>query len=94
MTTDHVKCVTHLNVVVQILLLDGVQEGVEPLRRPEIADDPDEVHLGQSRRLVGVRPVSSVPDVFQDTSEWCDTDTGSHEHSDFVLSDVMSNRRM
>jgi hypothetical protein len=35
----------NLNAVLRVLLLDGVQEGVEPFSRTEVANDPGKVDL-------------------------------------------------
>lgn len=55
-----------LDPVLGVLLLDGLQQRVEPLRRAEVTDDPGEVDLRQARRLRLVEVVHAVPDRLQD----------------------------
>ncbi len=78
-----------LNPVLRVLLLDGVQERVEPLRRAEVTDDPGEVHLGQARGLRAVEVVHPVPDRLEDRRERRDTDTGTDEENRLVVQEVL-----
>lgn len=56
----------NFNPVLGVLLLDGLQQRVEPLRGAEVTDDPGEVDLRQARRLRLVEVVHAVPDRLQD----------------------------
>ena len=56
-----------LDPVLGVLLLDGVQERVEPFGGAEVTDDPGEVDLGQTSGLRAVEVVQAVPDRLQDT---------------------------
>lgn len=48
--------------VLRVLLLDGVQEGVEPFCSAKVTDDPDEVDLGETGGLRVVEVIHPVPD--------------------------------
>ena len=78
-----------LNAVLGVLLFDGVQQGVEPLRRAEVTNDPREVHLGQARRLRGVEVVHAVPDVLEDRGERRHTDTSTDEQNGLIVEEVL-----
>jgi hypothetical protein len=56
----------NLNTVLGILLLDSMQERVEPFRTSEITNNPCEVNLGQTSGLGVVEVVHAVPDRLQD----------------------------
>ena len=56
----------NFNPVLGVLLLNGLQQRVEPLRRAEVTDNPGEVDLRQARRLRLVKVVHAVPDRLQD----------------------------
>ena len=57
-----------LDAVLGVLLLDSVQQRVEPLRTAEVTDDPGKVDLGQARRLRVVEVVQAVPNRLQDSA--------------------------
>lgn len=79
-----------LNVIIQILRFDGEEKRAEPLERPKITADPEEVHLPQP--CAALRVVHAVPDALQDRCERCHTDTSSNQHSNFELEDVFRRR--
>ena len=78
-----------LNAVLRVLLFDRVQKRVEPLGRPEVADDPRKVHLGEARRLGRVEVVHAVPDRLEDRRERSDTDTCTDEQHRLVVEEVL-----
>jgi hypothetical protein len=51
----------NLNPILRILLLDGMQEGVEPFGTPKVSDDPSEVDFGETGGFGIVQVVHSVP---------------------------------
>lgn len=55
-----------LNAVLGVLLLNGVQERVEPFRSAKVTNDPCEVDLGETSRLRGVEVVETIPNRLQD----------------------------
>lgn len=81
-----------LDPVLRVLLLDCVQERVEPLRRAEVTDDPREVHLGKAGRLRVVEVVHAVPDRLQDRRERRDTDTSTDEEDGLIVQEVLGRR--
>ena len=78
-----------LDAVLRVLLLDRVQERVEPLGGAEVADDPREVHLGEARRLRRVEVVHPVPDRLEDRRERGDTNTRTDEQHRLVVEEVL-----
>lgn len=78
-----------LDPVLRVLLLDRVQERVEPLGGAEVADDPREVHLREARRLRRVEVVHAVPDRLEDGRERRDADTGADEEHGLVVQEVL-----
>jgi hypothetical protein len=62
---------------------------VEPLCAAEIADDPDEIDLGEARGGGVVEVVHSVPDVFEDRGEGGYADSGADEEDRFVLTRML-----
>lgn len=51
-----------IDPVLRVLLLDGVQERVEPFCSAEVTNDPDKVDLGETGGLRVVEVVHPVPD--------------------------------
>ena len=74
-----------LDPVLRILLLDGVQERVEPFCGAEVTDDPNEVHLGETGGLRVVEAVHPVPDGLEDRGEGCHTNACANEKYRLVL---------
>lgn len=81
-----------LDPVLCVLLLDRVQQRVEPLRRAKVADHPREVHLRQPRRLRVVEVVHPVPDRLQDRRERRHTNTRADEEHRLVVQEVLRRR--
>jgi len=75
-----------LDMIIQILRLDGEQQRPEPLKRPKVTANPEEIHLAQAR--LALRVIHAVPDTLQNRSERSHTDTGAHEDSDLKLEHV------
>ncbi len=81
--------VTHsvdLDVVVQVLGLDGEEERPEPLERAEVAADPEEVNFAQASPAL--RIVQTIPYALQDGSKRCDANSRSDKHRNLELEDV------
>lgn len=74
-----------LDPVLRVLLLDGVQERVEPFCGAEVTDDPDEVNLGETGGLRVVEAVHPVPDGLEDRGEGCNTNACTNEKYRLVL---------
>lgn len=81
-----------LNPVLRVLLLNRVQQAVEPLGGAKVADDPGEVDLAEARRLARVEVVHAVPDALQDTRERRDADAGADEQHRVVVQKVLRGR--
>lgn len=73
-------------MVVQILCLNSQQQRSEPLERPEISANPEEVDFTQAG--AALRVVHPVPDTLQDGSEGRDTDTCTDEDGDLEFEHV------
>jgi hypothetical protein len=69
------------------LLLKRGKKGLEPLEGVGVLANPDELNTAETRRRV--RPISQVPDVLENGSPRCDTNTSSDQDSDFVLKHVL-----
>lgn len=69
------------------LLLEGEEEGLEPLEGAGVLADPDELDTAETGGGVGA--VAQVPDVLEDGGPGGDTDTGTDQNGDFVLEDVL-----
>lgn len=80
----------NLDAVVHVLRLDGQQQRAEPLKRPKVSADPEEVDLAQARLLL--RVVHAVPDGLEDGGERGDSYTGADENGHLVLEDVLGGR--
>jgi hypothetical protein len=76
-----------LNMILKILRFNSQQQRPEPLERPEISADPEEVDLAQTRPAL--RVVHAVPDALENGSEWGNTDTGTDQDGDFELEHVL-----
>jgi hypothetical protein len=76
-----------LDMIVKILRLNSQQQRPEPLKRPEISADPEEVDLAQARPAL--RVVHTVPDALEDGGKGRYTDTGTDENSDLELEHVL-----
>lgn len=77
----------NLNALVNILGLNGQQQGPEPLEGAKITADPEEVYLGQAG--LALRIVHSVPDGLENRGERRDTDTSSDQHGNLVFENVL-----
>lgn len=77
-----------LDVVIDILGLDRQEQRSEPLERPKISANPEEVDLSQSS-AGSLRVVHAVPDTLENGSERRDTNTGTTEYGDFELEYVL-----
>jgi len=80
-----------LDVIIDVLRLDGQQQRSEPFERSEISADPEEVHLPQSR-TGSLRVVHAVPDTLKNGRERSDTDTSTAEDGDFELEHILRGR--
>jgi len=74
----------------QRLCLERGEERLEPFKRVRVFADPDEFHAAETLRRV--RAETHVVDGLEDRGPGCDTNTGTDEHGDFVLEDVLSGR--
>jgi hypothetical protein len=77
----------NLDMVINILSLDGQKQRSEPFERSEISANPEEVDLPETRAALGV--VHPVPDTLQDGRERRDTDTSTYEHGDFKFEHIL-----
>jgi len=69
------------------LRLKRGEQSLKPFERGGVLADPDEFDTAQSLRWVGAR--TQVPDVLEDGGPRRHTDTGSDQHGDFVLEDIL-----
>lgn len=74
-------------VVGEGLVLEGGEQGVEPLEGGGVLADPDELDAAQAARRV-VR-VPDLPDVLQDRGPGGDADAGTDQDGDLVVEDVL-----
>lgn len=77
----------NLNMVLQILCLDGQEKRAKPLKRSEISTHPEEVNFPQPR--LHLRVVEPIPDTLQDTGKWCNADTCANQNCNLVFKDVL-----
>ena len=62
-----------LDTVLKILRFDGQKQRPEPLKRPEISADPEEVYLPEPRLALGI--IHPIPDTLEDRCKRRDTNT-------------------
>lgn len=69
------------------LLLEGGEQGLEPLEGARVLAHPDELDTAKTTGRIGA--VAQMPYVLEDGCPGCDTDTGTDQNRDFVLKDVL-----
>ena len=73
--------------LLQGLRLKRGEQCLEPFEGRSVLADPDEFHTAKTLWRVGRG--AHVPDVLENRGPGSDTDTGTDQHSDFVLEDIL-----
>lgn len=82
--------ITHgmnFDMTINILGFNGREQGSEPLKRPKVATDPEEIHLSQTSLLLGTF-THAVPYATENRGERSHSNASSNKNCDFVFEDV------
>ncbi len=70
------------------LSLKTGEKSVKPFEAGSVLADPDKLYSSQSAGRIGRS--AQVPDILENTSPGCNTDTGADEDGDFIVKDIFS----
>lgn len=85
----HGSRITHrvdLNVAIHVFRLNRHEQRSEPLKRPKVPANPEEIHLPESSPLL--RIFHPIPNTLKDGRKRGHANTGSYKHRNLVLEHV------